>query len=60
MSKWIYLADGPATLVDGELVIDLEPGVEFEAPDDWEPRPNAESNFKRVSSKPAPATAPEE
>ena len=62
MSRWIYQADGPGTL--GELNLELQPGDEFEAPDDWLPEPNPHPVYKPQAkpapAKSAPAPAPEE
>ena len=55
---WIYDAADPGTLT--ELNLALQPGQEFEAPDDWKPEPNPHPVFKPVRPKSAPAQAPEE
>ncbi len=58
--RWTYVADSPGQLVDGEFVIDLEPGQEFDAPDSFQPFPNPHPVFQPVKSKSAPAPAPQE
>lgn len=57
MSRWIYDAADPGVLSD--LNLRLEPGQEFEAPDDWLPEPNPHPVYKPVQ-KPAPKPDPEE
>ena len=61
MSRWIYDAADPGVLSD--LNLRLEPGQEFDAPEDWLPSPDPHPVFKPVLvSKPAdePKPAPEE
>ena len=61
MSKrWLYAALDPGDL--RELNLRLEPGQEFEAPDDWLPEPNPHPCFRPVDvpDKSAPAQAPEQ
>lgn len=63
MPRFKYLGADPCQLVDGEFVIDLEPGQEFDAPDSFAPEPNPHPSFKSVGTaptKPAPAPAPQE
>jgi hypothetical protein len=61
VARWIYEGDSPGTLVDGDLMVDVEPGKEFDAPDDWQPEPNPHPLYKPVAQKPpAPAKAPQE
>lgn len=58
MSKrWLYVAADPGHL--SELNLRLEPGEEFEAPEDWQPEPNPHPSFRPVVPKSAPAQAPE-
>lgn len=62
-TRWKYTAADSCQLVDGEFVIDLEPGQEFDAPDSFAPEPDPHPSFQRVSappSKSAPAQAPQE
>jgi hypothetical protein len=59
-TRWKYTATDPCQLVDGEFVINLEPGQEFDAPDSFTPEPNPHPSFKPVSPKSAPAKAPQE
>lgn len=64
MSRWLYDASDPGTL--GALDLDLQPGDEFDAPDDWLPEPNPHPVYKPAKSKPAkppesaPPSAPQE
>ena len=56
MSRWIYSAADSGRL--NELDLDLEPGQEFEAPDEWLPEPNPHPVYRPASvreSAPAPA-----
>lgn len=57
MSRWTFDHPTPGHLSDLDLV--LEPGQEFDAPDDWQPEPNPHPVFKPVE-KPAPDRAPKE
>ena len=59
MARWVYEGDSPGQLVDGDLYVDVEPGKEFDAPDDWKPEPYPHPVYKLVA-KPAPAKAPQE
>ena len=61
--RWKYDAADPGRL--NALDLDLEPGQEFDAPDDWLPEPNPHPVYKPVSdnkppAKSAPAQAPEQ
>ena len=47
--KWKYDDPNPASFP--ELGLTLEPGQEFEAPDDWLPEPNPHPVFKPAESK---------
>lgn len=59
MSRWIYDAADPGVLAD--LNLRLEPGREFDAPEDWLPEPNPHPVYKPVKPKPeAPKPEPEE
>jgi hypothetical protein len=59
-TRYKYTGSDPCQLVDGEFVINLEPGQEFDAPDSFTPEPNPHPSFKPVSPKSAPAKAPQE
>lgn len=52
MSRWLYAAADPAFIPDLDLT--LQPGDEFDAPDDWLPEPNPHPVYKPVG-KPAPS-----
>jgi hypothetical protein len=59
MARWLYDHTDPGTL--GELNLDLQPGDEFDAPDDWLPEPNPHPVYKptlRPVSKPNKEPAP--
>lgn len=58
MSRWTYLGDSPATLVDGDFAADVAPGEEFDAPDDWKPTPYPHPLYREA--KPKNTKAPEE
>jgi hypothetical protein len=58
MSRWKYDAADPGHLL--ELDLDLQPGDEFDAPDDWQPEPNPHPVYKPVSKKTTPIAAPKE
>lgn len=62
MARYKYTGSDPCQLVDGEFVIDLEPGQEFDAPDSFVPEPNPHPSFRPATGTPksAPATAPQE
>ena len=51
MSRWIFDHPTPGHLVD--LGLDLEPGQEFDAPDEWKPEPNPHPVYKPADKKPA-------
>ena len=60
-SRWIYQGADPARLP--ELNVVLQPGDEFDAPDDWLPEPYPHPILKPTVSPPsnsAPAPAPVE
>jgi len=56
MSRWVFDHATAARL--SELELDLEPGQEFDAPDDWKPEPYPHPIYREVT-KPAPK-APKE
>lgn len=57
MTRWLYDGNDPGTL--GELNLDLQPGDEFDAPDDWAPFPSPHPVYKPAKSKPPkPESAP--
>lgn len=57
--RWKYDAADPGRL--NALDLDLEPGQEFDAPDDWLPEPNPHPVYKPLNqAKSAPAPAPEQ
>ena len=59
MSKrWIYEGADPARLSDLNVLV--QPGDEFDAPDDWLPEPNPHPILKPAHPKSAPAPAPVE
>jgi hypothetical protein len=62
VARYTYTGLDPCQLVDGEFVVNLEPGQEFDAPDSFVPEPNPHPSFQPVNAKAksAPATAPQE
>jgi len=54
--RWVYDALDSGRLSDLDLA--LEPGQEFDAPDDWLPEPNPHPVYK-PAKKPAPKPAEE-
>jgi hypothetical protein len=56
--RWLYDANDSGYLAD--LGIELKPGDEFDAPDEWLPEPNPHPVYKPASKKSAPAIAPQE
>lgn len=54
--RWKYDAADPGRL--NALDLDLEPGQEFDAPDDWAPEPNPHPVYRPVNAAPAAKSAP--
>ena len=56
--RWKYDDPNPGHLAD--LNLTLEPGQEFDAPDDWAPEPNPHPVYKPVSPAKTAPSAPRE
>lgn len=56
MARWKYLGEA-GQLVDGEFVINLEPGQEFDAPDSFVPFPNPHPIYQPAGDE-SPAITP--